>query len=400
MIKKLKVKIFLILMISISIVVVGTISIFAIINYNNTLNIASSSIDRLTRIPERPEKDILEMPKDDFINYVQTENLNIYSFNIEKNNSIISNSDVSNEIKDYALKASKENKQTGTISNYIYKTRKTKEGTIIVYLMEDTNAINRLKTIYWLAILASFISLVIICIISKLVTNFIVKPVEETIEKQKQFISDASHELKTPLAVIEANVDVLENQIGTNKWMEYIQSEITSMDKLINDLLYLTKIEDVKNIKQKEIFNLSDEVNLVSSMFESMAYEKNVSINYEVIDNIKINANKEEIKQVLSVLIDNAIKHAKNDGKVFVELSLEKNNVIIQVKNEGNPIPEKEIDKIFERFYRVDKSRNRNEKRYGLGLSIAKSIIESYHGRIEVFCKNGITTFKVSMPQK
>lgn len=419
MIKKLRNKIFFILMVSISIVVVGTITIFAIVNYNNTLNIASSSLDRFSKVPEKPEKpdkDAQELQKDD----LNVEDLNIESFNlksvdseyfsidssniyyciVEKDDSVTSVSDINDEIKKYALEVSKKNKQTGTIGNYIFKTRNGKDGSITVYLMEDTNAINRLKTIYFLAIGASFISVIVIYIISKLVSNLIVKPVEETIEKQKQFISDASHELKTPLAVIEANVDVLENQIGKNKWMGYIQSEITSMDKLINDLLYLTKLENTKNIEANEIFNLSEEVNLVSSMFESMAYEKNVSINYNIVDNVKINANKEEVKQVLSVLIDNAIKHTNEKGKVFVDLKLEKNNAIIKVKNEGIPIPEEEKDKIFERFYRVDKSRNRNEKRYGLGLAIAKSIVESYNGKIDVYCMEGITTFKVSLPQK
>lgn len=445
MIKKLKVRIFLILMLSISAIVVGTITIFAIINYNNTLNIASSSIDRFIKIPDKPDKDILDFSREDLktnnsnmnnsnnvelnkknyntdnvrensnIDMSNTDNLNIdvsntenynidysniYYYIVEKDNGVISLSHTNSETENYALKVAKKNKQTGTIGNYIFKTRKTKDGNIIVYLMEDENAINRLKTIYFLAIGASLISIIIIYIISKLVSNVIVKPVEETMEKQKQFISDASHELKTPLAVIEANVDVLESQIGENKWMKYIQSEITSIDKLINDLLYLTKLENTKNIKTNEVFNLSEEVNLVSSMFESLAYEKNVSINYDIVENIRMNANKEEVKQVLSVLLDNAIKHTKESGKVIIELKTEKNNVIVKVKNEGEPIPEEEKDKIFERFYRIDKSRNRNEKRYGLGLAIVKSIIEGYNGKIEVFCMEGITTFKVIMPQK
>lgn len=188
-----------------------------------------------------------------------------------------------------------------------------------------------------------------------------VKPVEETIEKQKQFISDASHELKTPLAVIEANVDVIETQNGKSKWLTYIQSEISSMDKLISNLLLLAKTDNMSQLKQIETFNLSEEVNLVSSMFESMAYEKKISIQYNVQDNIKFNGNKEDIKQILSVLIDNAIMHTKENGKVIIELEKEK-NITLQVKNEGEPIPEKERENIFERFYRVDKARNRKEK--------------------------------------
>lgn len=222
----------------------------------------------------------------------------------------------------------------------------------------------------------------------------IVKPVEETMEKQKQFISDASHELKTPLAVIEANIDVIEEQAGKSKWLTYIQSELTSMDKLINNLLCLARTDNAKEIKVKETFNLSEEVNLASSMFESMAYEKKKNIEYNIQEDIKFNGNKEDIKQVLSVLIDNAIMHTKDDGKIIIELTKDK-NIVLQVKNEGEPIPKEEREKIFERFYRVDKARNRKEKRYGLGLSIAKSIVEQYNGKIEADWQDGFTIFKI-----
>ncbi len=169
------------------------------------------------------------------------------------------------------------------------------------------------------------------------------------------------------------------------------------MDKLINNLLYLAKTENIKEIKNKETFDLSSEVKMISSMFESMAYEKKVHINYNIAENIKFNGVKEDIKRILSTLIENAIMHTKENGKIYIELNKEKNNTIIQVKNEGEPIPEAEREKIFERFYRVDKSRNRKEKRYGLGLAIAKSIVEQYNGKIEVQCSNGITTFKVTI---
>lgn len=152
--------------------------------------------------------------------------------------------------------------------------------------------------------------------ISKKVSNMIVKPVKETIESQKRFISDASHELKTPLAVIEANADVLESNIGKSKWMEYIQSEIASMDKLINNLLFLAKVENVKELKEKENFDLTQEVKMTASMFESMAYERKVKIADNIEENVSFNGNKEDIKQVLSVLIENAIMHTKENGKL------------------------------------------------------------------------------------
>lgn len=156
-------------------------------------------------------------------------------------------------------------------------------------------------------------------------------------------------------------------------------------------------IENVDNIQERKIFDVSKETEMTISMFESMAYERNVKISSKIQENIMVNGNKEDIEHILSTLIDNAIKHTESGNDVIVELSKEKNELIIQVKNEGKEIPEKEREKIFERFYRIDKSRNRNEKRYGLGLAIAKSTVKKYNGNIKVLYKDGFTIFKVNL---
>ena len=167
----------------------------------------------------------------------------------------------------------------------------------------------------------AIISIAVIYIIANKLSKTIVKPVEETFEKQKQFISDASHELKTPLAVIEANSDVLEDKVGENKWIDYIQNETESMNKLINELLLLAKIENVDDIKEYKELNLSQEVDITLSMFESVAYEKKVTIESDIDENIKFNGNKEDIEHIVSTLTDNAIKHTKSGKKIVVNLN-------------------------------------------------------------------------------
>lgn len=203
----------------------------------------------------------------------------------------------------------------------------------MIILMENESVTSRINNIYIFTVLGSIISIVIIYVISRKLSEIMIEPVEETMKKQKQFISDASHELKTPLAVIEANVDVLASQMGDSKWMQYIQSEISSMDKLINNLLFLAKTDNMDKVAIRENFDISEEVNLVSSMFESMTYEKEINVKYNIQDNIGFNGNKDDIKQVVSVLIDNAIMHTKPKGTINIELAKEKNNIIIQVKN-------------------------------------------------------------------
>lgn len=410
MINKLKKKVFLILMLSISIVLIGAITLFAYVNYTSSISAATSIMERVNDFgkiqdnmqpPEigsmtenKLEKE--EMPPRENIN-LSTDLEDTYYYIIEDEKIINESGEQSSILEEYALKVSKNKKESGILGNYIYKKAKGRNDSQIVMLMKNESVITRIRVIVIASGIACGLVLISAYFISKKVSNWIVKPVEETIAKQKQFISDASHELKTPLAVIEANVDVLEGQVGKSKWMEYIQSEITSMDKLINNLLFLAKIENTKHIKNNEDFNISEELSLTASMFESMAYEKQIRINYNITDNIKMKGYKEDIKQVVSILIDNAIKHTNNSGNIYIELNKEKNSVIIQIKNEGESIPEDEKDKIFERFYRVDKSRNRKEKRYGLGLAIAKSIIDQYNGKIEVICKEGITNFRVTI---
>ena len=398
MIKKLESKVFWILMVSISTIVLGVIILFAILNYNNTINAATSMLDRFDNFFRVPNDERTQTNNDD--NRMEIDLSETYTYMIENGKIVDSIGNKNEDIEQYVYKAYKQNKEKGIVGNYVYKVRtsKMKDERATIILMEDESVVTRIKFIYIYAISGSIISIIIAYAISKKVSNMIVKPVKETMESQKRFISDASHELKTPLAVIEANADVLESNIGKSKWMEYIQSEIASMDKLINNLLFLAKVENVKELKEKENFDLTQEVKMTASMFESMAYERKVKIEDKIDENVSFNGNKEDIKQVLSVLIENAIMHTKENGKIVVELNKEKGATVLQVSNEGEEIPKEEREKIFERFYRVDKSRNRKEKRYGLGLAIAKSIVvEGYNGKIGVDCKDGVTTFRVTL---
>ena len=126
-----------------------------------------------------------------------------------------------------------------------------------------------------------------------------------------------------------------------------------------------------------------------------MFFENKIKYEYYINENIFYKCNGEQIKQVVGILIDNAIKHTKKNGQVIVSLNKNKNNIVLKVKNSGEPIQKGEEEKIFERFYRSDESRNRDSKRYGLGLAIAKSIVEKHHGKIKAYSNNGITTFTV-----
>lgn len=392
MIDKLRKKIFWIIQISLSVIIIGIIILFTTFSYRNTIMSSTMLMDRLEGRMENKEDRLREFSEEKNDRYIE----GVYKIDVNNNNAISKSTNITDEIRNYAIEVSKRNVDEGYIGNYIYKVRKIGINGKEVTLIESENTIKELKTTIIIAIVVGVLGLITIYIIAKKISKTIVKPVADSFEKQKQFVSDASHELKTPLAVIEANADVLQDKVGENKWITYIQNEVQSMNKLVNDLLVLARMENTNTTNNKK-FNLSKEVQMSVSVFESIIYEKKIKLETNINDGIEFNGEKEDIKHIISILLDNAIKHTKENGKIIVNTIKEKNDIKIEVKNQGEPIPEEERKKIFERFYRVDKARNRNEKRYGLGLSIAKGIVEKYKGTIEANSKDGFTIFIVKI---
>ena len=276
-------------------------------------------------------------------------------------------------------------------NDYSYLYLKERSSLII---MDNSNAqdivMQSLKSAFILFIVLELV----IIYISKKLTSWIIKPVIETFDKQKQFIADASHELKTPLAVIIASAEALENEPTETKMLDNIKSEADRMNILITDLLEMAKSEN--GIKESYVVeNLSKTVEMSVLTFESLIFEKDIKLDYDIQEDIILLCNSNQIKQLVSILIDNAIKHSSVNGEIIINLKKEKGNIILNVTNKGEEIPKQEREKIFERFYRLDESRNRNDNRYGLGLAIAKNIVTNHDGTIQVNCENGYTTFKV-----
>lgn len=281
-------------------------------------------------------------------------------------------------------------------SDYVFM--ETKEGNLI--MVNNTSTKSYLLKELFKSILVFITLETIQVIISLNITKRIVKPVNESFIRQKQFIYDASHELKTPIAIISASAEMLEKNPKEKKWLDNIKTENNRMNKLVISLLDLSKSE---NIKENEVYtsvNLSKVIKNKALTFESLIYENSLELDVDVVNDIMFNCNEDRIKELLSILMDNAIKHSLPNSQITVKLSKEKNNIYLSVKNKGKEIPISEREKIFERFYRLDKSRNRDGNRYGIGLSIAKNIVINHNGAIRVNCKDGYTTFIVNFKQK
>ncbi|MCR5186976.1 MAG: HAMP domain-containing histidine kinase [Clostridia bacterium] len=395
MIDKLRKKIFWIIQISLSTIILGVIIIFASIYYKNTISFSVMMMDRFMLRNEIHEINEIEFGKDPF--YEEYDG--IYKFIIIDSKVDRETTNVTDELRNYAIKISNKKTEEGYYKDYLYKVRMMGNNEKEIILMENENTINRLKFNLIMAIGVGIAGIMIVYVIAQKISQTIVEPVEESFEKQKQFVSDASHELKTPLAVIEANADVLQDKDGDNKWIGYIQNEVQSMNKLVNDLLTLAKMENVNNDNYQK-FDLSKEVQMEVAVFESMIYEKDIVLKQNIEEGILFNGESDDIKHVVSIILDNAIKHTDKNKEIIVSVEKEKNDVKITISNQGKPIVEEDRERIFERFYRVDKARNRNEKRYGLGLAIAKEIVEKYRGTISAFSENGYTSFIVKLTNK
>jgi len=245
-------------------------------------------------------------------------------------------------------------------------------------------------------------SLAVFFIISFFLSKVVIRPVEKAFNQQRQFVSDASHELKTPITVILANASIiLNNKDGKNttKWVNYIDKEANRMKKLVEDLLFLARLDETDHIVMKTKFNLSDAIYECVLPFEPVAFESGITLNNDIASEIYIKGNPDQMKRLTMILLDNAFKYSPEGSSIAVSLSSSGSKAKLSVHNDGSFIPENEVSKIFDRFYRVDKARDRSSSSYGLGLSMAKQIVEAHKGEILVdTAEEKGTTFTVVLP--
>lgn len=310
-------------------------------------------------------------------------------------------------VKKAAVQIFNSKKDRGKISidknkyRYLLKYNPPKDNYSIVFL-DRTLEISTINRLLFIFIIITGIGLIFIFFISILLANWTIKPVAKAWDQQKQFIADASHELKTPLTVISTNTDVIlsnssDSVESQSKWLNYIKNETIRMTKLVNSLLYIAKYDaNETKILFKKI-NLSNIISSICLQYEPLIYENNKKLITDIDNNITIMGDEDKIKQLLNILMDNALKYSLNNG--IIKISLKKNkqsNVYITVSNSSETINKEQLNKIFDRFFRIDSSRNRKTGGSGLGLNIAKSIVEIHKGSINVMNKDNITSFIIT----
>ena len=250
----------------------------------------------------------------------------------------------------------------------------------------------------FISMVVSFATITLLAVLVYFLSRSALRPVADSIQKQKQFITDASHELKTPLTIISANAEVLEMCEGENEWITSIKNQTTRLSHLVKNLVELTKVNEIQDDKQRSNFNISTAILETASNFETSAEVANKNFSYSAADNIYYHGNEAEIRQLITILCDNAIKYTDECGHIKLSLYKSGKNIIIESYNTCEYIDPKSVSHLFDRFYRGDSSRARDSKTggYGIGLSIAQAIVHRHKGKIKVFT-SGTTgiTFKV-----
>lgn len=286
---------------------------------------------------------------------------------------------------------------------YRFNLRKNPMQDFKVILLDRTSEIARIQNIIILFLGIAVVGFSVFYVISIMLANWTVRPIAIAWEKQKQFVADASHELKTPLTVISTNIDVIESNaretIDTQaKWIGYIKNEVRRMSGLVSGLLFLAKSDLDRKQAEKTQIDLSHTIKGVCLVFEPVVYENGKKLSTNIDEGISCFADNDEIVQLVTILLDNAVKYSSSGAEIKVCLKKEGKKSRLDVENTRSHISDELKDKIFERFFRADESRNRKTGSFGLGLSIARAIVENHNGSITVLSNNNNTKFTAILP--
>jgi two-component system sensor histidine kinase CiaH len=292
------------------------------------------------------------------------------------------------EAKSYAGDVIQSGKKKGSYKNFHWIIADSKDGKSIYFL--NTSDQNRMiKTFCYLSCLVELITLLASFVLLRLFSKKAVEPYARNIEQQKQFITDAGHEIKTPLTSIATSADILAMDYHDNEWIDNIQKQTARLTRLVGDLVTLSRLDEAVPFPEKTEFILSDALWETAEPFISLAKAKNRRFTPEIAEGISFYGDKAAVQQMVSILLDNAIKYSTADGKIVMNVFKKHKHIVIEVINDCNLKETQNLNRLFDRFYRMDKSRNASTGGTGIGLSIAAATAAAHNGRITAESRDG-----------
>lgn len=292
------------------------------------------------------------------------------------------------QAEELAQKVMKAGESKGFIGIYRYAKAAQSDGTLIAF----TDCNKALDTFYKNVRISGLVSLAGVVAVFVLVVIFsrlVFRPVAESYQKQKRFITDASHEIKTPLTIIDANVEVIEMMAGENKWTKSTKNQVKRLASLAGQLITLSKMDEGDGMADKMRFSMTDAVIDTTSSFESVAETKGQKLVCDIVENLYFVGEEKRIREMFGIFLDNAVKYSTEGSEIYVSLERKGRKIIYQISNETDQIAKGNQDVLFERFYRSDASRNSATGGSGIGLSVAKAVAEAHHGKLTAESKDG-----------
>lgn len=395
MIRKLQRKLILASMLSLLLVLLVIFSVAGVLNYRkivtdaaNVLEVLAENNDKFpmeeppengffpNKHPKKGRRFSAELPYESrYFSVILTADSDVVSVNTGK----IAAVDTATAIA-YAQSVTSSGRSDGFAGDYRYTVYTSGEEKHVIFL-DCGREMRSFRTFLFTCAGVSVSGLLAVLLLLIFLSARIVKPFSENYEKQKQFISDAGHELKTPLTIIDADAQVLEMDIGENEWLGDIQVQTKRLAQLTNSLIQLSRMEEQPQIEKIE-FPISDVAEETVENFQAPAKTQNKQLSCQIEPMLSLYGDEKAIRQLLSILIDNAIKYSDEHGRIELTLQKQKNAIRLRVFNTAPSVPRESLPHLFDRFYRADPSRNSRTGGYGLGLSIAAAIVAAHKGKI------------------
>ena len=392
MIKKLRMKLIIASMISLLAVLLIIEGIAGALNYNRivaeadqTLEILEENNGKFPDVPP-PEKPS-EKKKEGRMSSELPYEARYFSVLLDSEGEVLTTDtgkiariDTSDAVE-YAKKVLKSGKERGFLEGYRYVVVNSDSEVRVIFLDCSRN-LSTFQNFIITAVVVSTAGLLAVLILMIFLSARIVKPFSENYEKQKRFITDAGHELKTPLTIIDADAEVLEMDFGENEWLSDIQSQTRRLADLTNNLILLSRMEEERTKELMVEFPLSDVAEETVGTFQALAKTQNKVLESNITPMIAMKGDEKAIRRLITILLDNAVKYAKENGRICVTLEKQKKRIRLSVFNTTEQISKEHMEHLFDRFYRTDRSRNSETGGYGLGLSIAAATVEAHRGKI------------------
>ncbi|WP_304948190.1 sensor histidine kinase [Streptococcus sinensis] len=312
---------------------------------------------------------------------------------------------ISNLSQEQALKSAKsvvkQHRKNGifTIGGQYYSYQVTRDSRTKRYLavvLDSTKYLEDRNDFLWVSIRSALYSVIFFIVVISVVSSWAIRPYVRNYEKQKRFITNAGHELKTPLAIISANTELQELMTGENEWTESTKDQVNRLSNLINQMVSLARLEEQPDIALVDV-DFSSLVQKAAQDFKSVAEKAGKDYHIRVQDGIHVKASQDELYELVSILIDNACKYCDEDGQIFVTLTKAKRRKRARLIVSNSYADGKNVDysRFFDRFYREDESHNHKQAGYGIGLSMAESLVNLFKGKIAASYKKGFISFTI-----